>query len=388
VPEGHFPVMFAEIAHCLIDLGCEVTVLTAQGWALQDAQHRPRFGLEQLTGVDALLYRGAQWLALRPPRSITRILKRLVFDTVVTLAANRKARQLGADVIVTTVRPRPYVVLALASNARWLVFQFTSRGRGRIAWTDQQWVSRLLAAREARRRRRGGGVILAVNNENFAESWRSGRLGAEVRRLAFTGARDVEPRPDARTRLGIDPSWRIALVFGAGRRDHKRFDAVFEAFAQLEASNSHADWHLLVVGAMASNAKEWQQAHGVTLQRVHLIPGYVSEEQRALVHAAADVVVLSFAPGFNGDSGTLADAISWGLPVLCADGSQPSKLVRQLGVGVGFDGSSSDAFIAALTSVPLELSESARRNALDHFGMRTATHAFLEALDSLGDRRP
>ena len=73
---------------------------------------------------------------------------------------------------------------------------------------------------------------------------------------------------------------------------------------------------------------------------------------RDVVYSAADLVVLSFQPTFRRDSGVLVDAISFGVPVVCSDGSLAADVVREYNLGVVFDPGNPDSLERAVKIAP------------------------------------
>lgn len=382
---GHFPVLFAETAAALVDLGCEVTVLTTQGWALEDPLHPPVFAVSSMDGIGGATYRFAMRMARRFPSRAVSVAKRIVCDITVTLQAGRLARHLDADVVMMTWRPRPYLVLLCANARRWIVLQFFPHASGSAAWTDRIGAGKVLALAEQVRRRRGGGVVLAANSDGLVGPWQSALPGIDVRRLYFTGARATLPSPAVRQRLQIAAGDRIALYFG-GDGGHKRLEPVLELFAEWEASGDAPDWKLIVAGESALAAQVWVAKRGLAPTRIRLYPGYVDDRLRDDLHDACDVVVLSFRPGWNSDSGSLGDAVAWGKPVVCSDQSTPADLVRWLGFGEIFESGSAEALGRALRALPLELPEATKERARIEYSIRSAAERYLVAFDSIGPR--
>lgn len=379
---GHFPVLFAETATALADLGCGVTALTAEGWALDDPANPPRFALRRLDGLAGYAYRLAMRLGRRFPARAVQVVKRLVCDVALTVRAGRLAKGLGADVIMLGYRPRPYGVLLAANARRWIVMQWFPNARGGAAWTDRLGLARLVVAAERIRRRCGGATMLAVNTERDLESWGSALPGSEVRRLWVTGARSTTPQPDVRERLGLPQGARFALIFGA---DHgaKDLPPVLELFAGWEAEGVAPEWHLLAGGGAGTFAENWQGQHGVQLARVHVFPGFVSEQVRNDLHDAADVVILSFHPGWSADSGTLADAVAWGKPVVCSDNCGPAVIARSLGIGTFFESGSMRSLGEALQSSPQQLDDDVLRHARAEYSMRSVAERYLALFDEM-----
>ena len=123
-------------------------------------------------------------------------------------------------------------------------------------------------------------------------------------------------------RLGIDPALKIALLFGASYTE-KDSETVFEGSSQL------GDWHLVVGGTLATDLPPDAPA----FQRY---PGFLDQGTCDLLYSAADLVVISFHPGFTRNSRALRDAITWGVPVVCSDQSTPADVVREYSLGTVF----------------------------------------------------
>jgi glycosyltransferase involved in cell wall biosynthesis len=139
-------------------------------------------------------------------------------------------------------------------------------------------------------------------------------------RQSIAGARPFTPIADARRELGLDPTLRTAVMFGSGRNCDRT--VVLDAFAQLDG------WQLVVAGEVADGL----QSDPAGVPRLAL-PGVVDDEVRALVYSVADLAVLSFVPGYWSESGTLMDAISARIPVVCSSESTAAGIVAELGLG-------------------------------------------------------
>ena len=90
-----------------------------------------------------------------------------------------------------------------------------------------------------------------------------------------------------------------------------------------------------------------------------MFDGYATEQMRDLLYSAADLAVLSFVEGLDVDSGTLADAIAWGVPVVCSARSSPAALVSEYDVGVVFEPGDEAALIAAVRAAPAAIQPAA-----------------------------
>ena len=113
----------------------------------------------------------------------------------------------------------------------------------------------------------------------------------------------------ARAALGLPARARLALFFGM--HPGKDPEVTFRASTRLP------EWRLVVAGNGAAQAyRRWAEHGGVDGGRAPvLFDGYVDEATRTLLHAAVDLMVLSFQPFWLGlGSGGLTDARPAALP--------------------------------------------------------------------------
>jgi glycosyltransferase involved in cell wall biosynthesis len=203
---------------------------------------------------------------------------------------------------------------------------------------------------EARRERRGGRVRISVSTSAVLGLWEEDVpwLTPFVVPLATTREREPIAPELARAELHLPRPGRIALFFGM--HPGKDPAVVFRAFREL------LDWQLVVAGNGAAHAyRAWAEVdrHPWRAAPPVLIDGYVDERTRGLVHAAADLVVLSFLPSWLGiDSAGLVDALDRGVPVVCSDRCPAAELVRAHGLGVVFTPSDADSLADAVRSAP------------------------------------
>jgi glycosyltransferase involved in cell wall biosynthesis len=335
-PNGHFPRRCAELATAYAELGYRVELLTSLGWAL-DAEHpRPPF-------------------AVRRWRPSARRLRRRYHDpwlfTALLLAEVRAC--------VRTMTPRPELVVLLAWDEipaliaavaplreRWLVNQF----RGASELPSSAVVDRIARWRERRRRAAGGAVRIVVAHERRRATWVEVAAFLDPVVAPVAGVRAAAPAPDAREQLGVPATGKVALLFGEGFL--KRRDVVLDAFAQLD------DWTLVLGGPVADDLSQ--------RPRVVMFPGVVDNATRDRLFAAADLVVLSFAPGYRNESGTLFDAIGAGTPVVCCDDAAVADtIVTRFRLGTTFAAGDARSLVDAVRDAPTSIEpedlEAARR---------------------------
>jgi glycosyltransferase involved in cell wall biosynthesis len=145
-----------------------------------------------------------------------------------------------------------------------------------------------------------------------------------------------------------------------------------------------AGWQLVVVGDVA---RDYRQRSGRARDAI-VIGGYVDDQLRALVYSAADVVVASFQPGFHRDSGVVMDALSWGVPVVCSDGSPAAGAVREYRLGLVFEPGDPDSLERAVRQVPLTLDPSDLARAHDELSNRAVAARMLEVLSEPRSTEP
>lgn len=126
----------------------------------------------------------------------------------------------------------------------------------------------------------------------------------------------------------------------------------------------------MVLDALAA-LPAWRLAAGGTIAnaledapRVHRFPGYVDDDTRAALFSSSDVVILSFTAGFARNSGTLMNAVAWGVPVVCSDDCAPADVVREHRLGRIFRrGDATSLADAIRTTVPIDPADLARARA-------------------------
>ncbi len=384
---GHYAVMFAELASALVAAGCRVTALTAQGWALEGESADKEFEVVNFGPVASRVRRLGWRLDRLPPRRFSGRAGAVVRDVAMLAAARRLKWRTGADaVIITSSLFDPYIAAAVAGHGRWLMYQFARPGVPRSDSGHPGWawpargaapgkLSMLLARKSERRRRaRGGFARVATNNEPLTSLWRATASMFDPITLPCIACREVQPISDARERLGIPADANLALLFGAAHA-HKDQGVVWQAFESLPG------WRLAIAGGGAAEAYlSWRAEDNRTSPMPMLVEGFASQETRDLLHAAADLVVLSFIPGSTLDSGTLVDAISWGIPVVCSNDCFAGGLVADLELGPTFVSGDPMSLASAVEAAPRSLDDQTIRRARDRMSSRRMAILHLQAL--------
>ena len=99
---GHFPVLFAELAGALADAGCEVTALTAQGWALQDEGSFGQLDTLTIGPAASAVRRAAGWLQRMYPRRFFVRVGFVLKDVAMVAVARAMVRRLSIDGVIVT----------------------------------------------------------------------------------------------------------------------------------------------------------------------------------------------------------------------------------------------------------------------------------------------
>jgi glycosyltransferase involved in cell wall biosynthesis len=360
-PTGHFPTRFAEVAEGFSENGCVVEVLTSQGWLYEGVSPVP-FPVNRYGRFNLLLYRAA--VSFRTTRGLHRTASVLRTFALVR-AARSRTRRAGAprpDVIVVSRVVDPIVATAFAGGGRWLFYEFTSP---LLVWRS---FSRRAARAQRRRREGGGNARIATPNDKYRDEWRAIAPCLDPVTLPIAGSRTRERVPDARRRLGLAVGDRVALVFGS-KHDEKDVDLVARVFADL------GDWQLLLGGRIGESYRQRTGARDAVV-----VGGFVDDEMRAVLYSAADLVVLSFQPSFQRNSGVLMDALSWGVPVVCSDGSPAAEVVREYRLGVVFDPGNPDSLERAIKLAPASIAPADLERARRELSNRAVAARLLDAL--------
>jgi hypothetical protein len=319
---GHFPVRCAQLAQAYAELGYRVELLTSEGWARNDEHPRPPFAVHRY----GLLARWFRRLVARGDLPGRHQLLTLLLAVEMRAATNRMVPAPEA-VIVLGWYTDPSVLALTAGSRRVLVNQFRDP-TGFPTWT-------LPSALRAVTARRGGRLRLAVDHEERRASWAEVVPELDPVVAPIAGARAVSAAADARDRLGLPLDRKVGLLFG--EPSLKRRDVVLDAFDALP------EWTLAIGGRVADDV-------AATPSRA-TFPGVVPDRTRDLLFAAADLVVLSYPVGHRNGSGTLLDAVSFGVPVVASDDAGVSEtVVRKYRLGPTFVGDDPASLVDAVNA--------------------------------------
>jgi glycosyltransferase involved in cell wall biosynthesis len=361
-PHGHSPNRFAELAQGFVENGCRVDVLTPHGWLREGEQPVP-FVVSRFEPLPRLLYVIGD--TLRDKWRMRRA--SLALRTYAQVRAVRNSRRDAGDpvpCVVVISEHDPWILSAYGGANRWLLYQFLEPDWRAFA----PFVARGERA-ERRRRAEGGRARLAVPSEEHRGRWRHAAPFLEPITLAVAGCQPCEPVPHARRRVGVAASDKVALVFGSAYTE-KDIDVVANAFSELD------DWQVVVAGAVAGL---YRQRRTATRDAI-VIRGYVEDAMRAALYSAADLVVVSHKPSFRRDSGGLMDAVSWGVPVVCSDGTKAAALVRKYRLGLVFVSGDPDSLQQAVRGVPAAIDPADLDRARFELSNRVVARRMLEAL--------
>ncbi len=360
-PGGHFPTRFAELAEGFAENGCVVEVLTSVGW-LHDGERPVPFVVNRYGRFNRFVYRTGE--SFQRTRGLHRIADALRTLGLVR-AARSRCREAGdpmPDVMVVSIGIDPLVGSALAKRGRWLFYEFGGPSRA------LQRFAKRASRSEARRRSTGGRARIATPNADDSGRWAEVAPFLDPITLPIAGVRPGDRVPDARRRLGLSERDKVALVFGAAHSD-KDIDLVARVFADLR------DWLVVVAGRVSEG---YRQRTGA--REAIVIGGYVDNSMRDVVYSAADLVVLSFKPNYQRNSGVLTDAISMGVPVVCSDGSNAADVVREYKLGVVFESGNPDSLERAIKAAPARIDPADLERARSELSNRAVAARFLDAL--------
>ncbi|MDQ1429641.1 MAG: hypothetical protein QOF40_243 [Actinomycetota bacterium] len=365
---GHFSVRFAQLAQAYVELGYEVEVLTAVGWH-RSGEHPVPFSVHRFGPVARVFRRGA--------RRVLRGDLAPVVLTLITAAAIRAhvRRMVTAPVAIVMLGwqtvPAVVAATAAADDAHWLLNHFQAPrplltpGPRRLA----RGIDTIARRREARRRARGGALRLAVADEPRRDAWAKQVPYLDPVVLPIAGVREVTPEPDARVHLGLDEHARVALLFGD--RYSKDRATVLAAFCRLPG------WTLVIAGRVAEGL--------ASSANVVIMSGVVSDATRDGLFAAADLVVLSFSADYRSNSGTLMDAISLGVPVVCTEDAAAARIVQRYRLGVGFTGGDVSSLVDAVHRAPGAIAPADLESARTALSNRAVARGQLSAM-GISDR--
>jgi glycosyltransferase involved in cell wall biosynthesis len=143
-------------------------------------------------------------------------------------------------------------------------------------------------------------------------------------------------RAEARRRLDIDYDGPIFLVFGHRPKHQKALDTVVEAMWLYGPK----DYQVLIAGKEADQDADRELLDSIDAaglaDRVKADLFYIPADDVETYFAACDAVVLSYRRSYLGASGVLAQACTYGKPVIASDAADLGAVVRAEKLGVLF----------------------------------------------------
>ena len=192
-------------------------------------------------------------------------------------------------------------------------------------------------------------VALAVSRPSGLEKslvTRFPHLTIRVLPQAGIGERSPGPgRAEAREHLAIPPDRYVVLLFGQWHRSKDNLTAI-------HAIGRISDLWLLVAGdPLDHSVPALCDRYSIDPCRRTLSLHHIDPKEVANYYAASDAVLVSHRATFTGDSGVLADAISYRRPVIATAQTYAGFRVRQAGLGSVFEAGEVESMITAIERV-------------------------------------
>jgi glycosyltransferase involved in cell wall biosynthesis len=381
LPYGHYGLLYRQFAEALALEGYEVHVITRRGPAGDNAG----LGIAGAASISCLARRHRALAAFGYRAGVVTggRFGNGIRQTALVAAVRRRARRLPdgertAALIMSSVDIAWAAALAPA-RARWLLYAFTPAAKPHKPGSPV--LNRIAAIRDRRRRRAGGRVELGVQHAGEAANWRARHPWLDPLVLPNTGSDPSTPtsRVEARRLLGLPADGNIGLVLGHAQGS-KDVTAAFTAFSG--AAHPGAGRLVAAGTRMAERFDALRDARPeLRFDAVTLFDGYVGFEERHLLYSAANYAVISFVNGWPFSSGTLADAVSYGLPVCCSEPGEAARLVTEYGLGVLFPAGDADALVAAAAdAASFTVDPAGRQRFFTDFGTAEVVRALMAAI--------
>ena len=382
---GHFPNRFAELADAFAALGHPVAVVTTAGWHGPTSRpvnwtvhtYRPSTLRAVALAAKTALRWGTRWPRLNS-------LPHLVACLAEVTEARRVARALEQEHpgtvagLVTLSYHLPPILLDLVAGSRPWIQHVFDEGR---PFASARPLARVAGRWRTARGRARSRVALALPGSQWVHPLHERARNPYPALLRLAGTRAVVGgTEDLRRILGLRRDLRIALHFGALSAD-RRPVTVAKAFA------SRHDWQLLMVGEVAAVLDDPALSGTPWAVPPVALPGNVTDTVRSLAFRAADVVVLSFRSGFDRNSGTLMDALSYRKPILVSNPSYAADLVSEYRIGALYDSENEASLSMALDQLDLAACTEPLAAARARLSNRAIAAAHVELLADLANQR-
>ncbi|NNE71357.1 MAG: glycosyltransferase [Rhodothermales bacterium] len=243
----------------------------------------------------------------------------------------------------------------------------------------------------------GGSVLsnplgkLFINRLNGAVTL-SDSVSGDLKDMGFKGVVETAFHPvydhfgeplapeDARKQLGLPAAGPVLLCLGLVRR-YKGFDRAVDAFGEVLAERPDAT--LVIAGEAYDDSLDaaMKRLSPEARKRVVRSPEYVPDAQVPLYYSAADLLLLPYRTATQ--SGALAAAAHFGLPVVVSEAPGLAAPAREYGMGlVSRDGALAGTILEALKPErAAALSEGSRSMA-----RKASWSRFAEVLETLAQR--
>lgn len=163
----------------------------------------------------------------------------------------------------------------------------------------------------------------------------------------WVGPFGTDSRTAARTTLGWTATRVVALI---GRQDERKgFDVAVPALLSASRLPSLSTMSVVLVGSVDPQLDGWQRKLKARFEhRFTQYTNYISDDELALVFAAADLVLLPYHTRFTSTSGVLVRAAASGTPVVASSHGLVGWRVRRYKLGRTFTYPDSDALGQAI----------------------------------------
>ncbi len=150
------------------------------------------------------------------------------------------------------------------------------------------------------------------------------------------GAREVQPVPDAKRKIGLPENKKVILMIGYFRPS-KNFEYIVELFPEI--ARRVPDAILVIAGKVRGH--EYRDYRTMLFkkieqspfkERIYVIRGQLEQEVFDTIMSAADVVVLPYK--INSQSGILAHSLAFGKPLVVSNSGSMQHIMKRAQCGL------------------------------------------------------